>query len=236
MESGPHRYRQQLEATPWFRGLPIELQDDLMKNATLLRLNKGQALYRCGDPSCGLYAVLDGALAIGTVGVDGKEAMLAVLGPTAWIGEVSLVDGLPRAHDVTAASRALVLHVPEAALRSLLDATPCYWRDFALLMAQRLRVSYKNVEALSVLSAAQRVASRLLLIAEGYDGLNETQSRIRLSQSSLAAMASLSRQTTNQTLKELERQQIVSLKFGEITIVDLARLRIAASAESNPYA
>jgi CRP/FNR family transcriptional regulator, cyclic AMP receptor protein len=235
MDSNPQRYRQQLEATPWFQGLPVELQDSLLKHATLLRLNKGEALYRCGDPFGGLYAVLDGAIAIGTVGVDGKEALLAVLGPTAWIGEISLVDGLPRAHDATAVSAALVLHVPETALRILLDATPRYWRDIAQLMAQRLRVSFKSAEAMSVLSAPQRVASRLLLIADGYGGLNKTQSTIKLSQNSLASMVSLSRQTTNQTLKELERRGIVSLKFGELMILDMARLRDAAS-ESGPYA
>jgi len=46
---------------------------------------------------------------------------------------------------------------------------------------------------------------------------------------------SLSRQTTNQMLKELERKGIISLKFGQLTILDMARLRDAA-AESSPYA
>ncbi|MEI5996138.1 Crp/Fnr family transcriptional regulator [Paraburkholderia bengalensis] len=222
------RYRPQLESTPWFRGLPVELQDYLTSHATLLRLEKGQVLYRRGDRSYGLYAVLEGALSIGTVGVDGRESLVAVLGPTAWIGEISLFDGLPRPHDVIAVSRAFCLHVPEAALQSLLDATPRYWRDFALLMAQRLRISFKSTESLTLQPAAQRVASRLLLIAEGYDGLNAVRSTIRLSQDSLASMVSLSRQTTNQLLKSLESQQIVSLKFGEIQILDIERLRAAS--------
>ena len=144
MESSLHRYRTQLETTPWFRGLSVELRDYLISHASLLTLEKGQFLYRCGEQSYGLYAVLGGALAFGTVGVDGKEALLAVLGPTAWLGEISLFDGLPRPNDVTAVSRTLLLHVPESSLQSLLDATPRYWRDFALLMAQRLRVSFEN--------------------------------------------------------------------------------------------
>jgi CRP-like cAMP-binding protein len=234
MESRLLRYRPQLESTPWFRGLSAGLQDYLMSHATLLRLEKGQVLYRYGDRSYGLYAVLEGALSIGTVGIDGKEALLAVLGPTAWIGEISMFDGLPRPHDAIAVSRALFMHVPEAALQSLLDTTPRYWRDFALLMAQRLRLSFKNAESLTLQPAAQRVASRLLLIAEGYDGLNAVQSTIRLSQDSLASMVSLSRQTTNQLLKNLESQRIVSLKFGEIHILDMERLRAASVGESKP--
>ena len=232
MDSRLLHYRPQLESTPWFRGLPVELQDYLMSHATLLRLEKGQLLYRYGDPSYGLYAVLEGALSIGTVGIDGKESLLAVLGPTAWVGEISMFDGLPRPHDAIAVSRSLFLHVPEAALQSLLDASPRYWRDFALLMAQRLRLSFKSTESLALQPAAQRVASRLLLIAEGYDGLNAMQRKIRLSQDSLASMVSLSRQTTNQLLKSLESQQIISLKFGEIQILDLERLRAASAGVS----
>ena len=234
MDSRLLHYRPQLESTPWFRGLPVDLQDYLMSHATLLRLGKGQLLYRCGDPSYGLYAVLEGALSVGTVGIDGKESLLAVLGPTAWVGEISMFDGLPRPHDAIAVSRALVMHVPEAALQNLLDATPRYWRDFALLMAQRLRLSFKSTESLALQPAAQRIASRLLLIAEGYDGLNAVQSKIRLSQDSLASMVSLSRQTTNQLLKSLESQQIISLKFGEIQILDIDRLRAASVGASRP--
>lgn len=228
MESSLLRYRSQLETTPWFRGLSVELQDYLVSHARLLTLERGEFLYRRGEQSYGLYAVLGGALAIGTVGMDGKEALLAVLGPTAWVGEISMFDGLPRPNDATAASRTLLLHVPEAALRGLLDSEPRYWRDFALLMAQRLRVTFENTEAMTLLPAAQRVANRLLMIAGGYGGLNAAQSRIRLSQDSLASMVSLSRQTTNQLLRSLESQQIVSLKSGEIAILDFDRLRAAS--------
>jgi CRP/FNR family cyclic AMP-dependent transcriptional regulator len=234
MESSLHRYRSQLETTPWFRGLCVELQDYLITHASLVTLDRGQLLYRRGERSYGLYAVLGGALALGSVGMDGKEALLAVLGPTAWVGEISLFDGLPRPNDATAVSRTLLLHVPEVALQSLLDTTPAYWRDFALLMAQRLRVLFENSEAISLLPAAQRVANRLLMIAGGYGGLNAAQSRIRLSQDSLASMVSLSRQTTNQLLRTLESQQIVSLKSGEIAILDFDRLRAASLGVPNP--
>ena len=137
MNSDVQRYRPQLATTPWFKDLPIELQDYLVARSDLVRLKKGQPLYRRGERSFGLYAILDGALSIGTVGADGKEALLAVLGPTAWIGEVSMFDGLPRPHDASAIGKTLVLHVPGPALETLLGAHPTYWRHFGLLMAQK---------------------------------------------------------------------------------------------------
>ncbi|PRY04729.1 Crp/Fnr family transcriptional regulator [Paraburkholderia sp. BL25I1N1] len=234
MNSHVQSYRPQLATTPWFKDLPIELQDYLVAQSDLLRLKKGQQLYRRGDKSFGLYAVLDGALSIGTVGADGKEALLAVLGPTAWIGEISMFDGLPRPHDASAISDTLVLHVPGAPLESLLKANPAYWRNFGLLMAQKIRISFENNEAMTLLPAAQRLASRLLLIAGGYGGINAERSRIKLSQDTLASMVSLTRQTTNQLLKNLESQGIVDLKFGEIVILDFDRLHAASIETPGP--
>lgn len=231
MNSNVQCYRTQLESTPWFRDLPVDLQDYLVDHADLLRVKKGQPLYRRGDPSFGLYAILEGAVAIGTFGSDGKEALQAVLGPTAWIGEISLFDALPRPHDAFAVSRALLLHVPGPALKSLLELTPAYWREFGLLMAQKIRIAFENNDALMLLPAPQRLASRLLMIAGGYGGINAAPSKIALSQDTLASMVSLTRQTTNQLLKDLESQGIVELKFGEIVILDFDRLR-AASMDS----
>jgi CRP/FNR family transcriptional regulator, cyclic AMP receptor protein len=229
--NAPQRYRPQLEANAWFHSLPAELKDWLTAHGSLVTLDKGERLYRYGDEPNGLYAVLGGGVAVGTVGADGKEALLAVLGPTAWIGEISLFDGLPRPHDAMAASRTLLMHVPDASLLALLETTPAYWRDFALLMAQRLRISFANTEDMTLLPAAQRLASRLLSIAAGYGGLNERAERIHLSQERLASMVSLSRQTTNQLLKKLESQGIVALKSGEIAILDFARLSAASRGE-----
>jgi Mn-dependent DtxR family transcriptional regulator len=41
-------------------------------------------------------------------------------------------------------------------------------------------------------------------------------------------MLSLSRQTTNQLLKDLQGQGVVDLKYGEIEILDAERLRALA--------
>lgn len=52
---------------------------------------------------------------------------------------------------------------------------------------------------------------------------------LHLAQEQLALMLSLSRQTTNQILKELQAQGVVQLTYGEIEILDFERLRQLAS-------
>ena len=53
---------------------------------------------------------------------------------------------------------------------------------------------------------------------------------LQLPQEQLALMLAISRQTTNQILKELQAQGIVQLTYGEIEILDLQRLQQAAQA------
>ena len=216
-----------LESGQWFSHLPPALRDALLGEARLLQLEPGERLFRRGDPPCGLYAVLEGMMRVGAVSRDGKEALLTLVEPPYWFGEISLFDGQPRTHDAYAEGPARLLQVPQAALQALLAREPGYWRDFALLMSQKLRLAFIALEEMSLLPAAPRLARRLLMMAEGY---GETGPRrvLHLAQEQLALMLGLSRQTTNQILKDLEARGALRLTYGEIEITDLGTLRQAA--------
>jgi CRP-like cAMP-binding protein len=227
MSESPSHYRSLLEHGQWFSHLSPALRDTLLGEARLLRLEPGQRLFRRGDPPCGLYAVLEGMMRVGAVGRDGKEALLTLVEPPYWFGEISLFDGQPRTHDAYAEGPTLLLQVPQAALLALLAREPGHWRDFALLMSQKLRLAFIALEEMSLLPAAPRLARRLLMMAEGY---GETGPRrvLHLAQEQLALMLGLSRQTTNQILKELQARGALRLTYGEIEIVDAELLRQAA--------
>ncbi|MGE8361696.1 Crp/Fnr family transcriptional regulator [Pseudomonas sp.] len=217
-------YRARVREGHWFSALPAELQDALLAAAQVQHLEAGQRLFRRGDAASGLYALVEGAMRIGAVSQNGKEALLTLIEPPYWFGEISLFDGQPRTHDAFAESASTLLLVPQASLLALLEREPRYWRDFALLMSHKLRLAFNALEEMSLLPAAPRLVRRLLLIAENY-GEGEPRRVIHLAQEQLALMLALSRQTTNQILKELEAQGIVRLTYGEIEILDLQRLR-----------
>ena len=84
------------------------------------------------------------------------------------------------------------------------------------------------MEDLALLPAPQRLARRLVMMAEGYGQWTaEGQLRrvIGISQEQLSLMLAISRQTTNQILKDLEARQLVRVQRGEVEILDLAALR-----------
>lgn len=221
-------WRERLMSGQWFSRLPVELQNSLLANARLRPLAPGQRLFQRGDPPCGLYAVLEGTVRVGAVSEQGKEALLSLVEAPHWFGEICLFDGQPRTHDAYAVGPCSLLNVPQAALLELLDEHPQYWRQLALLMSHKLRLTFINLEQLSLMPAPARVAHRLLLIAEGYGETQHSRRILQMPQEQLALMLSLSRQTINQILKELQNQGILNLSYGEIEVVDLEKLRVAA--------
>src|SRR5256885_17058284 len=63
-----------------------------------------------------LYAVARGALSIsGTAacGEQARTALLTLVEPPMWLGEIALFDGAERTHDAQAATACTVLHVPQ---------------------------------------------------------------------------------------------------------------------------
>ncbi|MGF6516356.1 CRP/FNR family cyclic AMP-dependent transcriptional regulator [Pseudomonas sp. BT76 TE3572] len=217
--------RSRLDKGQWFSHLPVSLQDSLLAAARVRRLSPGQRLFKRGDPPCGLYAVLEGSVRIGAVSEQGKEALLSLVESPHWFGEICLFDGQPRTHDAFGLGQCVLLHIPQTVLLTLLDEQPAYWRQLALLMSQKLRLTFINLEQLSLMPTAARLAHRLLMIAEGYGEIDPPRRVLQLPQEQLASMLSLSRQTTNQILQDLQGQGIVNLKYGEIEILDAQRLR-----------
>lgn len=225
---GMQVWRSRLDTGHWFSHLPVSLQDSLLAAARVRRLPSGQLLFKRGDPPCGLYAVLEGSVRIGAVSEQGKEALLSLVEPPHWFGEICLFDGQPRTHDAYAVGPCTLLHIPQTALLMLLDEHPAYWRQLALLMSHKLRLTFINLEQLSLMPAPARLAHRLLMIAEGYGEIDPPRRVLQLPQEQLASMLSLSRQTTNQLLKDLQGQGILNLRYGEIEILDTERLRALA--------
>jgi CRP/FNR family transcriptional regulator, cyclic AMP receptor protein len=223
-----------LERSAWFRSAPAAMQVQLIQAGRVERLAAGERLFTRGDSDDGLYCVLDGLVRIGAASSAGKEALLAVIEPVNWFGEIALFDNRPRTHDAYAERDCALFHVPRAALAVLLERTPEYWHAFGLLLTQKLRLAFDAIEEAALLPAAQRVARRLLLMAGGYGEPGAMRHVLKVPQEDLAMMLALSRQTINQVLKQFETQGALKLRYAEIEIADVQKL--SALADLNPAA
>jgi CRP/FNR family transcriptional regulator, cyclic AMP receptor protein len=220
-----------LERSTWFRGLPDALRAALRAAGRVRTVRAGERLFMRGDPDDGIYCVLEGAVRVGAASIAGREALLAVVGPVNWFGEITLFDGGPRTHDAHAERDSTLFHVPRTALAALLATTPAWWHAFGLLLTQKLRLAFEAIEEAALLPAAARVARRLLVLADSYGDAAGGHGRRRVvsvPQEDLALMLALSRQTVNQILRQFEREGLVVLRYGEIEIADAAGLMQSA--------
>lgn len=224
-------YEALLKAGRWFGGLPDALSRSLLDAAVVRRLGKSELLFARGDAPSGLYAVVEGTIRASTLGPSGKEILLAMLAPPMWFGEISVLDGQPRTHDAIADEEATLVHVGAAALDALLAREPAWWRHLGVLVCGKLRLSFLVVEDIAM-PLPIRIARRLVIFAERYGEWTDRSSRlVEVRQEQLAAMLSVSRQTVNQALKELEAKGLVQLAYGKIEIVDHDGLRLLATKD-----
>jgi CRP/FNR family cyclic AMP-dependent transcriptional regulator len=221
-----------LERSAWYRSAPAAMRAQLIEAGRVERLAAGERLFTRGDSDNGLYCVLDGLVRIGAASSAGKEALLAVIEPVNWFGEIALFDNRPRTHDAYAERDSELFHVSRTALAALLERTPAYWHTFGLLLTQKLRLAFDAIEEAALLPAAPRVARRLLLMAGGYGEPGALRRVLKVPQEDLAMMLALSRQTINQVLKQFEAQGALKLGYAEIEIADMQKL--SALAELNP--
>lgn len=220
-----------LHTHPWFAALPLEVRETMLRHAEPQRLRRGEMLFRQGDAPGGLYGVLRGALKISTLREDGREAILGVVEAGTWLGEISLIDQLPRTHDATAVGACELLVLPAAVFHQLM-AEAAFARAVAALLATRLRMSYSMIEDATLRSTRARVVRRLLLLAHGDTAMaSSARGAISVSQEALAMMLGISRQTLSKELKLLERVGAIRIGYRSIELLSEPRLRAAGKAD-----
>src|ERR1700745_778704 len=82
--------------------LPTELSQSLFAKAHHLSLKANQTLFVAGDEGDGCYRVEAGLLKASVAAASGGERVLAIVGPGAVVGELSVIDGGLRSASVNA--------------------------------------------------------------------------------------------------------------------------------------
>jgi CRP/FNR family transcriptional regulator, cyclic AMP receptor protein len=213
----------------WFAALEPAFQQAVLESSRVVVLAAGLAVFRRGDPGDGIYCVVAGAVRFGAVAASGKESVVGLAEPPQWFGEIALFDGGARTHDAWADTPSTLLHLPLRPLTRILADDPAAWRSMGRLLVQKLRITLSLLEDLALETPRVRLTRCLINLFEGYgERKAEPSTRVRVSQERLGAMLSLSRQTVNELLRELEREAIVQSQRGGVRVLDLRRLRAAA--------
>jgi CRP/FNR family transcriptional regulator, cyclic AMP receptor protein len=170
-----------------------------------------------GEEGDGCYRVDEGLLKASVAAATGGERILAILGPGAVVGELSVIDGGPRSASVTALRDSKLSFVGRAAFEAFGQSTPGLYLHMTALLAHRLRDTNDALLATNFLSVKGRVARAMLNLAEAF-GRDLGQGRIlirqKVSQSDLAAMAGIARENVSRVLNDWVHRSLVSRLAG----------------------
>jgi len=217
-----------------FSDLPPQLLTDLFGMAQLVRLPAGQMLFLAGDAGDGFYLIENGLLKVTAISPAGAERILAILGPGAMVGEMSVLDGAPRSSSVCALRDSMLRFISQSGFQAFAQQHPDIYRHVVTILTARLRDTNLAVVAETFLSLKGRVARTLLRLAEafGHDvGGGRIVIRQKVSQGDIAAMAGVARENVSRILNHWKRDRVVSRVASYYCIENCSALEREAEGE-----
>jgi CRP/FNR family cyclic AMP-dependent transcriptional regulator len=208
--------------------LPARYSALFLKTATPVHLSAGDVLFESGAPGDGCYWLKSGALKVIVTSDHGEERIIAILGPGAMVGELSMIDGLPRSATVRALRDSQLSFVSRRTFLQGLRKHPELQEHLIETLVERLRGADQETAAASFLSAKARLARALLQFADhlgkptGEPGQIVLHQKIR--QVDLAAMAGVARESASRTLSLWQEQKVVISRSGATTVINRPRL------------
>jgi CRP-like cAMP-binding protein len=215
-----------LRKAPLFSALDEEAATALIASMSTQKLRRGEVLFREGDSGDKLYLVTEGKVKLGRTSSDGRENLLAVLGPGQMFGELTLFDPGPRSATVTAVTDCEFLSLSHDDLQQWLEGRPAVARGLLAQLASRLRRANDVVADLVFSDVPGRVAKALIDLANRFGRTADDGVHVHhdLTQEELAQLVGASRETVNKALADFASRGWLRLEPRSVVIMDLDRL------------
>lgn len=206
--------------------LADDVQQRLLAVAHRRTLVRGESLFHKGSSPDALFGVVSGSLRVSVVAPGGREAVIAMLEPGHWFGEVSLLVGRERVYDTCAVDTTEMAVVAAADFHRLVADHPDVHMAFTRLVCLRLRQALAWIDDVILMPLPVRLAHRLLTldargVAPAQDGGGTL---LGVSQEDLSFMLGVSRQSVNRQLKLWEEDGTLRVRYRSIELLDRAQL------------
>lgn len=216
-----------LRSAVLFRELDDEAAAALRSSMSESKLARGEVLFHEGDEGDRVYVVIDGKVKLGRSAPDGRENLLALLGPGQMFGELSLFDPGPRSATATAVTDVTLLALSHTDLLPWLTGRPSVSRGLLLQLASRLRRSNDTLADLVFSDVPGRVSKALLELSLRFGQPAPEGIRVAhdLTQEELAQLVGASRETVNKALADFASRGWIRLEQRSVVLLDVERLR-----------
>jgi len=219
-----------------FASVPEALSRPLFVAARSRAHKAGEVLFAAGDAGDGCYLLDRGLLKVTLTSSRGEERTIAILGPDAVFGELSMIDGRPRSASVVALNDCLLRFTSREAFAKYMATHPEAYQALVAILAFRLRQADEGLAATTFLSVKGRVARALVELAE-HVGTPSSAGQIilheKISLADIAAMAGVARENVSRVMSEWRRRNLITGSPRYYCLNDVAALRREVECKSD---
>lgn len=213
-----------------FAAVEPQTRVDLAHASSIERWSAGQTIFQRGDGDSRLLAIIAGQVRLSLIAPQGKELVLKVLGPWEMLGELAVLDGMPRSADAVALEPTTALVFTREKFLAVCAARPDLPLSLARYLAGLLRATNFQMESIALYDLQSRLIRFLLFAVEHSHGPKPPKKApidVGLNQSDLAAALGATRPRVNNALQDLISIGAIQRDGGRI-VCNVPKLRALA--------
>jgi CRP-like cAMP-binding protein len=203
-----------------FAGVPVDQLLALARQSRIVGARRGETLVRCGEPVPGVFVVGYGQAKLALRAPRTRERVLRIVSAGQSFGAAAMLLGRASRYEASALMDAKLVVVPAAAICALMDREPRFARSLTRILAERVLELCDEVEAVSLQSGGQRLASYLDSLAQPVSANSGWTVRLPVSKTLVAARLGMKKETLSRLLRRLAAEGLIQVSRREIAIPD----------------
>ncbi|NHM33670.1 Crp/Fnr family transcriptional regulator [Neobacillus terrae] len=215
----------------------IEIKELLRFADRKFRSERGTFLFQEGMNADELYIILSGKVQISKITSDGRELSLRICGENDICGELTLFTSSPKyLLSAKVLEEGEIVAIRKDVLEHEIFQNSTLAFEFMKWMSDHFRKTQTKFRDLVLNGKRGALFSTLIRMSNSY-GIHKTDGiliDLPLTNQELANFCGTSRESTNRILNELKKDNIISVKRGKITILDLQYLKEEIGCENCP--
>jgi len=224
--------RNLLRSFPLFAPLSEADFNLLLKDIQETPYQKGEYIFREGDPTEWFHVLKEGAVKCVKSFPDGRDMTLKVLTPgDLFCCEASVFEGSAHPGCAKVLDRATVLKIPKQRYLDILRRNPEMALEVIQYLGEQLREAQDNAKSLVFHRAERRLASILASLASkaGLPDPDGIRVNARLTRRDLADMAGLTVETATRIMGRFKADRLVIGKAKKLVVCNLDALKALAN-------
>ena len=199
--------------------IPVEIL--ISKGALVREIGVGDSIFKEGTTANFYYQIIKGRVRTCNFLDDGREVLHQVLGPHEGLGLASILDRETYIATAIADAKSTVYKISVQAFYEILTEYPYVGLGISKVLAKEIRFKVLLMNIISLRSPEAAVTKLIQLLHDEGRLICPECNKLLLTRQQLANMTGLRVETIIRTMKQMEREQKISIMNGKVFVKQL---------------